>query len=88
MVAFLDRLSRNFEDGVRILAELTRQNIDTGEGSAAAKFFRRSMGSVTTTSQPQPVYWSIRSKSLRNQWSQPASYALMDSTISTTESLG
>ena len=51
-VAFLDRLSRNFEDGVRIQAELTernidivalRENIDTGDGSAAAKFFRRSM---------------------------------------------
>ena len=51
-VAFLDRLSRNFEDGVRIQAELTRrnigivairENIDIREGSAAAKFFRRSM---------------------------------------------
>ena len=50
-VAFLDRLSRNFEDGVRIQADLTernigivalRENIDTGDGSAAAKFFRRS----------------------------------------------
>ena len=44
-VAFLDRLSRNFEDGVRIQADLTernigivalRENIDTGDGSAAA----------------------------------------------------
>ena len=52
VVAFLDRLSRNFEDGVRIQAELTQrniamvilqENIDTREGSAAAKFFRRSM---------------------------------------------
>ncbi len=52
VVAFLDRLSRNFEDCVRIQAELTRrnigivairENIDTREGSAAAKFFRRSM---------------------------------------------
>ena len=52
VVAFLDRLSRNFEDGVGIQAELTRQdiaivilqeNIDTREGSAAAKCFRRSM---------------------------------------------
>ena len=51
-VAFLDRLSRNFVDGVRIQAELTeqnigivalRENIDTSDGSAAAKFFRRSM---------------------------------------------
>ena len=52
VVAFFDRLSRKFEDGVRIPAELTRrnigivairENIDTREGCAAAKFFRRSM---------------------------------------------
>ena len=52
VVAFLDRLRRNFEDGVHIQAELTRrdvaivdlqENIDTPEGSAAARFFRRSM---------------------------------------------
>ena len=52
VVAFLDRFSRNFEEGVRIQAELTgrdigivavRENIDTSDGSAAAKFFRRSM---------------------------------------------
>ena len=52
VVAFLDRFSRNFEDGVRIQAELTgrdigivavRENINTSDGSAAAKFFRRSM---------------------------------------------
>ena len=52
VVAFLDRFSRNFEEGVRIRAELTgrdigivavRENIDTSDGSAAAKFFRRSM---------------------------------------------
>ena len=52
VVAFLDRLSRNFEDGVRIQMELTqrdipivalRENIDTREESAAARFFRRSM---------------------------------------------
>ena len=52
VVAFLDRFSRNFEEGVRIQAGLTRgdigivairENIDTREGSAAAKFFRRSM---------------------------------------------
>ena len=51
-MAFLDRFSRNFEEGVRIQADLTRrdigivavrENIDTQEGSAAAKFFRRSM---------------------------------------------
>ena len=44
--------SRNFEEGVRIQAEMTgrdigivavRENIDTRAGSAAAKFFRRSM---------------------------------------------
>ena len=52
VVAFLDRFSRNFEEGVRIQAELTgrqigiaavRENIDTRAVSAAAKFFRRSM---------------------------------------------
>ena len=52
VVAFLDRFSRNFEEGVRIQADLTRrdtgivairENIDTREGSAAAKFFRRSV---------------------------------------------
>ena len=52
VVALLGRFSRNFEEEVRIQADLTRQdigivaireNIDTREGSAAAKFFRRSM---------------------------------------------
>ena len=52
VVAFLDRLSRSFEDGVRIQAELTQRNIaivalresiDTRDGTAAGKFFRRSM---------------------------------------------
>ena len=52
VVAFLDRFSRNFEEGVRIQAELTgrdigivaiREHINTSDGSAAAKFFRRSM---------------------------------------------
>ena len=52
VVALLDRFSRNFEEGVRIQAELTgrginivavRENIDTSDSSAAAKFFRRSM---------------------------------------------
>ena len=52
VVAFLDRFSRNFEEGVRIQAELTgrdigivavRENINTSDGTAAAKFFRRSM---------------------------------------------
>ena len=52
VVAFLDRFSRNFEEGVRIQADLTRleigivavrENIDSREGSAAAKCFRRSM---------------------------------------------
>ena len=51
-MAFLDRFSRNFEEGVRIQTDLTRrdigivairENIDTSDGSAAAKFFRRSM---------------------------------------------
>ena len=51
-VAFLDRFSRSFEEGVRIQAELTqrnigivalRENIDSREGSAVSKFFRRAM---------------------------------------------
>ena len=52
VVAFLDRFSRNFEEGVHIQAELTgrnigivavRENIDTTDESPAGKFFRRSM---------------------------------------------
>ena len=52
VVAFLDWLSRNFEDGVRIRADLTRrnigivairENIDTRGRSAAARSFRRLM---------------------------------------------
>ena len=52
VVAFLDRFSRNFEEGVRIQAELTgrdigivavRETINTSDDSAAAKYFRRSM---------------------------------------------
>ena len=52
VVAFLDRFSRNFEEGVRIQAELTgrgigvvavRESIDTSGDGAAAKYFRRSM---------------------------------------------
>ena len=49
VVAFLDRFSRNFEEGVRIQAELTGRGIgivavrESIDASAAAKFFRRSM---------------------------------------------
>ena len=52
VVAFLDRFSRNFEEGVRIQAELTgrdigivavRESIDTSDDGAAAKYFRRSI---------------------------------------------
>ena len=52
VIAFLDRFSRNFEEGVRIRAELTgrdigivavREKIDTTDEGPAAKFFRRSM---------------------------------------------
>ena len=52
VVAWLDRFSRNFDEGVKIQAELTRQNIgivaireriDTADDSAAAKLFRRMM---------------------------------------------
>ena len=52
VVAFLDRLSRNFEEGVRIQADLLerdiaivaiRENIDTRDATAAGKYFRRAM---------------------------------------------
>ncbi len=52
VVVWLDRLSRNFDEGVRIQADLTSQNIgivaireeiDTTDDSAAAKYFRRMM---------------------------------------------
>ena len=58
VVAFLDRFSRNFEEGVRIQAELTardigivalRENID---GSAAAKFLRRFIPPLAPSSMP------------------------------------
>ena len=51
-VAFLDRFSRNFEEGVRIQSDLIdrdigivaiRENIDTRDSSAAGKYFRRAM---------------------------------------------
>ena len=51
-MAFLDRFSRNFEEGLRIQAELTgreigivsvRENTDTTDESPAGKFFWRSM---------------------------------------------
>ena len=52
VVVWLDRFSRNFEEGVRIQADLTSRNIgivaikegiDTTDDSAAAKYFRRMM---------------------------------------------
>ena len=52
VVAFLDRFSRNFEEGVRIQADLIerdigivaiRENIDTRDFTAAGKYFRRAM---------------------------------------------
>ena len=52
VVAWLDRSTRNFDEGVRIQAELTKQNIgivaikeniNTADDSAAAKLFRRMM---------------------------------------------
>ena len=50
IVAWLDRFGRNFDEGVRIQAELTKQdigivaireNINTAADSATAKLFRR-----------------------------------------------
>ena len=52
VVAFLDRLSRDFEEGVRIQAELLerdiaivaiRENVDTRDSTAAGRYFRRAM---------------------------------------------
>ena len=52
VVAWLDRFSRNFDEGVQIQPELTkknigivaiRENINTVDDSAAAKLFRRMM---------------------------------------------
>ena len=52
VVAFLNRFSRNFEEGVQIQADLTarvigivaiRENVYTSDGSATANFFRHSM---------------------------------------------
>ena len=52
VVVWLDRFSRNFDEGVRIQAGLTSRNIgivaikegiDTTDDSAAAKYFRRMM---------------------------------------------
>ena len=52
VVVWLDRFSRNFDEGVRIQAYLTgrnigivaiREGIDTTDDSAAAKYFRRTM---------------------------------------------
>ena len=64
VVTFLDRLCRNFDDGVRIQVELTRRNIGivairegiaTREGSAAAKFFRLSVLAQGPTRWIQPA---------------------------------
>jgi len=52
VVVWLDRFSRDFDEGLRIQAELTRrgigivaisENINTADDSAAAKYFRRMM---------------------------------------------
>ena len=51
-VAFLDRFSRNFEEGVRIQADLIerdigivaiRESIDTRDSIASGRYFRRAM---------------------------------------------
>ena len=75
VVSFLDRLSRNFEDCVRTQAELTRrnigivairENIDTGEGSTAAKFLRRSMLAQ------EPTRWIRPASGSGWAWTGPA----------------
>ena len=75
VVAFLDRLSRNFEDGVRIQAELTRrnigvvairENIDTRGGSVASKFFRRRCW------RREPTRWILPARGPGWGWTGPA----------------
>ena len=79
-VAFLDRLCRNFEDGVRIQAEITRrdigilairENINTREGSVAAKFFRRSMlvqGSYQVDSASERIRLGLDRARANGKW--------------------
>ena len=52
VVVWLDRFSRDFDEGLRVQADLTRrsigivaisENINTADNSAAAKYFRRMM---------------------------------------------
>ena len=83
-VVFLDQLSRNYEDGVRILEELTRrnlgvvavrENIDTREGSAAAKFLRRSIlaqGSYQVDSASERIRLGLnRARATRKRMVRP-----------------
>ena len=58
VVAFLDRFSRNFEEGVRIQAELTARDIgivalwENIDGSAAAKFSPAFIPPLAPSSMP------------------------------------
>ena len=67
LVAWLDRVSRNFDEGVKVQAELTKQGIgivairegiNRADDSAAAKFFRRMMlaqGAYQVESTSEPI---------------------------------
>ena len=66
VVVWLDRFSRNFDEGVRIQADLTKRSIgivaikegiDTSDDSAAAKYFRRMManGAYQTDSTSERI---------------------------------
>ena len=64
VVVWLDRFSRNFDEGVRIQADLTNRNIgivaikegiDTTDDGAAAKYLRRMMMAKAPTRPIPPV---------------------------------
>ena len=64
VVVWLDHFSRNFDEGVRIQADLTKRNIgivairegiDTTDDSAAAKYFRRMMMANDATGPIPPA---------------------------------
>ena len=74
VVAWLDRFSRNFDEGVRIQVDLTKQNvgivairenINTTDDSAAAKLFRRMMMARG------PTRWTPPANGSGQVWSVP-----------------
>ncbi len=86
VVAWLDRFSRNFDEGVKIQAELTRQNIgivairegiNIDDDGAAAKLFRRMMlaqgaSQVESTSERIKAGLERAKAEGRGHWRPPA----------------